>query len=84
MELKISPDLSERFTGLQALIAHIRGIKVEKGSIELEDFKEKIIKEVKEKYDIESLKDVPILRAYRDFFWRVGIDPLRFDLLLRH
>ncbi|MGQ9718297.1 MAG: B3/B4 domain-containing protein [Nitrososphaerales archaeon] len=77
MELKISPDLSERFTGLQALIVHIKGIKVEKGSIELEDFKEKIIKEVKEKYDIESLKDVQILRAYRDFFWRVGIDPTK-------
>ncbi|MGQ9469121.1 MAG: hypothetical protein ACUVTD_04760 [Nitrososphaerales archaeon] len=59
MELKISPDLTERFTGLQALIAHIRGIKVEKSNIELEGFKEKIIKEVKEKYDIESLKDVP-------------------------
>ncbi|MCP8321417.1 MAG: hypothetical protein H3Z52_10840 [archaeon] len=77
MELKISPDLIERFASLQALIAHIRGVKVEKGSIELEDFKEKIIKEVKENYDIERLKDVPILRAYRDFFWRVGIDPTK-------
>lgn len=77
MELNISPDLVERFTGLQALLAYIRGVKVEKQSIELEDFREKIIKEVKEKYDIESLKDVPILRAYRDFFWRVGIDPTK-------
>lgn len=77
MELKISPDLAERFAGLQALITSIRGIKVEKSNIELEDFKDKIIKEVKEKYDIESLKDVPILRAYRDFFWKVGIDPTK-------
>ncbi len=77
MELKISPDLIERFTGLQALLALVRGVKVEKQSIGLEDFKEKIIKEVREKYDIESLKDVPILRAYRDFFWRVGIDPTK-------
>ncbi|MCP8308390.1 MAG: hypothetical protein H3Z52_06570 [archaeon] len=77
MELKISPDLKERFTGLQALIAHIRGVKVESRNAELEDFKQKIIKEVKDKYDIESLKDVPIFRAYRDFFWRVGIDPTK-------
>jgi DNA/RNA-binding domain of Phe-tRNA-synthetase-like protein len=77
MELKISPDLAERFTGLQALITSIRGIKVEKSNTDLEVFKDKIIKEVKEKYDIERLKDVPILRAYRDFFWRVGIDPTK-------
>ncbi len=77
MELNISPDLKERFTGLQAIIAHIRGVRVEKGSTELENFKEKIVKEVKEKYDIERLKDVPIFRAYRDFFWRVGIDPTK-------
>jgi DNA/RNA-binding domain of Phe-tRNA-synthetase-like protein len=77
MELNISPDLMERFSGLQTLITYIRGVKVQKQSTELEDFKEKIIKEIKEKYDIESLKDVPILRAYRDFFWRVGIDPTK-------
>jgi DNA/RNA-binding domain of Phe-tRNA-synthetase-like protein len=77
MELKISPDLAESFAGLQALIAYIRGIKVEKSNIELEVFKEKIVKEIKNKYSIESLKDVPILRAYRDFFWRVGIDPTK-------
>jgi len=77
MELKISPDLKERFTGLQALIAHIRGVKVESRNAELEDFKQKIIKEVKDKCNIESLKDVPIFRAYRDFFWRVGIDPTK-------
>jgi DNA/RNA-binding domain of Phe-tRNA-synthetase-like protein len=77
MELSISPDLIERFNGLQALIAHIRGVKVDRGNTELEVFKEKIIKEVREKHDIESIKDVQIFRVYRDFFWRVGIDPTK-------
>jgi DNA/RNA-binding domain of Phe-tRNA-synthetase-like protein len=33
--------------------------------------------EVKSKYTLESLKDVQIFRAYRDFFWRAGIDPTK-------
>ncbi len=77
MELKIEQELIDRFTGLQALIIYIRGVKFERTNPDLEDFKEKIIEEVKENYDIESLKDVPIFRAYRDFFWRAGVDPTK-------
>jgi DNA/RNA-binding domain of Phe-tRNA-synthetase-like protein len=29
------------------------------------------------RYDLESLKDNPIVRAYRDFYWRIGIDPTK-------
>lgn len=28
-------------------------------------------------YDLESLKDDAIVRAYRDFYWRIGIDPTK-------
>jgi DNA/RNA-binding domain of Phe-tRNA-synthetase-like protein len=28
-------------------------------------------------YALETLKDEPRLRAYRDFFWRVGVDPTK-------
>jgi len=77
MELKIEQELIDRFTGLQALIVHMKGVKVVKRDSDLEDFKERIIKEIREKYDIKSLKDVSIFRAYRDFFWKVGIDPTK-------
>jgi DNA/RNA-binding domain of Phe-tRNA-synthetase-like protein len=45
--------------------------------VELEGFKEQLFRQVKEKYSLESLKDVPIFRAYRDFFWKAGIDPTK-------
>jgi DNA/RNA-binding domain of Phe-tRNA-synthetase-like protein len=32
---------------------------------------------VKQKYDLETLKQVPIFRTYRDFFWKIGIDPTK-------
>lgn len=34
-------------------------------------------KEVKTKYDVETLKDEPTVRAYRDLYWRLGIDPTK-------
>ena len=31
----------------------------------------------RERLDLATLKDEPALRAYRDFYWRVGIDPTK-------
>ncbi|MCY0849884.1 B3/B4 domain-containing protein [Sulfuracidifex metallicus] len=31
----------------------------------------------KVKGDVETLKDDPIVRAYRDFYWKIGIDPTK-------
>jgi DNA/RNA-binding domain of Phe-tRNA-synthetase-like protein len=33
--------------------------------------------EVRKKYNIETLKDNPTVRAYRDFYWKLGIDPTK-------
>lgn len=43
----------------------------------LRKFVEQISEETRKQYNLESLKDVPVLRAYRDFFWKVGIDPTK-------
>ena len=32
---------------------------------------------LRDRYELDSLRDDPIVRAYRDFFWRVGIDPTK-------
>ena len=32
---------------------------------------------IKSKYSLEMLKNDPIVRAYRDFYWRIGIDPTK-------
>ncbi|MGC9105504.1 MAG: B3/B4 domain-containing protein [Thermoprotei archaeon] len=41
---------------------------------------EEEVKKFEEKYskgDLEGLKDDPIVRAYRDFYWRLGVDPTK-------
>lgn len=77
MTLKIELNLKRRFPELQVLTCQILGVTVTKRSIELENFEQKLMKQVEEQYDLESLKDLPTFRAYRDFFWRVGIDPTK-------
>ena len=77
MDLKISADLVERFLGLRVLVVHVNGVRVEKEKVELQQFKEKVIKGIKQTYTLATVKDVPIFRAYRDFFWRISIDPTK-------
>lgn len=77
MSLKVAQELKARFPGLFALVAHIDGVKVERSDERLQKFAEQISEEIRKQYNLESLKDVPVLRAYRNFFWKVGIDPTK-------
>ena len=77
MVLEIEPSLGERFPGLQVLFGYVDGVRVEESGKELQGFKENVCAEVRGKYSLESLKDVSIFRSYRDFFWKVGIDPTK-------
>jgi DNA/RNA-binding domain of Phe-tRNA-synthetase-like protein len=77
MRVYIQPQLSERFPGLEVFVSDIEGVRVEGKNSELELFKEEVVNETKRTYDLATVKDVPIFRAYRDFFWRIGIDPTK-------
>lgn len=77
MSLRISDELKGSFPRLQVLASRIMGVKVEMRSEELEGFKKEVIGRVKKEHELGSLKDFPIFRAYRDFFWKVGIDPTK-------
>lgn len=37
----------------------------------------KLIKYIKSKYTLNGLKDDKTVRAYRDFYWKIGIDPTK-------
>ncbi|MFP4006333.1 MAG: B3/4 domain-containing protein, partial [Candidatus Hadarchaeia archaeon] len=60
-----------------AIFRSLKNIKVEKSSNELEKFKDAKIEELNQKLNLENLKDVPIFRKYRDFFWDLNIDPTK-------
>jgi len=77
VRLVIDRGLHSEFPGLAALLFAINEVHVEKSSDDLEKFKAESCRKFRSSYSLETLKDVPALRAYRDFFWRVGIDPTK-------
>jgi len=77
MMLRIDSELGARFPELSALLLDIDGVNIHKKDAELEKVKEEIATQTRNESDIESVKDEPIFRAYRDFFWTIGIDPTK-------
>ena len=77
MNIKIDVQLKTRFSDLTVLTCDVKDVKVEEQNVELEKFKDEIMEKVRIKYDLDSVKNLPTFRAYRDFFWRAGIDPTK-------
>ena len=75
--LRVDQRLQERFPGLAAQIVRFTGVKVSRGLPELEAYKEEVAEATKAKWDVDQLREHPTFRAYRDFFWRLGIDPTK-------
>ena len=66
-----------RFPELAICIGVICNVKVEKENGRINGLKKSVYEEVRAKYSIEALKDDRTVRAYRDFYWRLGIDPTK-------
>jgi len=77
MLLKVDPELNNRFPGLGAQIVIIGGVEVRREQPELERFKAEVAGRVMERWTLDELREHPIFRAYRDFFWRIGVDPTK-------
>lgn len=77
MALSIDSELSIRFPDLAVLLIQIDGVKIQKKDEELENFKREIMAQVRNEYNLDALKHHQTFRAYRDFFWRIGIDPTK-------
>ena len=77
MFLKLDEKLSARFPGLEAKIVHLEGVSVVKENQELEQYKDEVAERVRSRWTVEELKDHPMIRAYRDFFWKLDIDPTK-------
>jgi len=75
--LRLEPRLRERFPDLNAEIIHFRGVHVERQNKQLEEFKDEVAQRLKERWNLDQLRDDPVFRAYRDFFWKLGIDPTK-------
>jgi DNA/RNA-binding domain of Phe-tRNA-synthetase-like protein len=77
LTVEIVDDILKKFPEIRVLVRQINGVTVSETDPRLEVFKDEIFNDVKHRFTLENLKDEPIFRAYRDFFWRIGIDPTK-------
>lgn len=73
----IASEIKDRFPDLDVRFGKVEGLSIKRESDALEEFKSEIIEEIKNSYDLETLKDDPQMRLYRDFFWKINIDPTK-------
>lgn len=77
VRLEFTTAVREAFPELTAQLLPVEGLRVVPRDPSLEAYKEESMDDLRQILEIESLKDEPRLRAYRDFFWRMGVDPTK-------
>jgi len=60
--------------GISIAFSRVREVEVRESGRKVIEL---AVEEVRRKYTLESLKEDPVVRAYRDFYWRIGIDPTK-------
>lgn len=77
MELRVSEDVRKEYPDLHLAYLEIRGMKIGTGNDKVTN----IIKDESQKLlgalTLDTVKDREDFRAYRDFFWRIGVDPTK-------
>ncbi|MEM1537785.1 MAG: phenylalanine--tRNA ligase beta subunit-related protein [Candidatus Nezhaarchaeales archaeon] len=76
-EVAIDNALKERFQGISVAFRTVRGVKVEASKPGFKTRIEEVCASLKLRFKLEEVRLQPIFRAYRDFFWRIGIDPTK-------
>jgi len=72
-----SAEVLTKFPELAVCVGTISGIRNEKENDQLRQLRKTVYEEVNAKYDVEALKDNPTVRAFRDFYWNLDIDPTK-------
>jgi DNA/RNA-binding domain of Phe-tRNA-synthetase-like protein len=77
-DIEIDGELGALYPGLRALSRRLEGLTVSARNEALEEFKGQVFGRMEKSVrSLDELKDLPVVRAYRDFFWRVGLDPTK-------
>ncbi len=66
-----------RMLGVHIAYAIVADVKVEKNRVDVREYARHVVSRIVSQYNIDRLKEHPIIRAYRDFYWRLGIDPTK-------
>lgn len=79
MQINVNWDskVSAMFPRLSICIGIINNVHVQEENEHIKRLKKAVYEEVRATYNVETLKDNPTVRAYRDFYWKLNIDPTK-------
>jgi DNA/RNA-binding domain of Phe-tRNA-synthetase-like protein len=75
--MKFSQEVLDAFPGICVAEGDIRSVRIATESPGIETLKREVIREIQSRYSLEQVRNEPVFRAYRDFFWSVGVDPTK-------
>ena len=75
--MEIHKEILATFPGLSVAEGILGPLSIQETTPPLKALNDEIVRSIRERYTLERIKDEPLFRAYRDFFWRVGVDPTR-------
>lgn len=77
MRITIDPRVALGYPGLELVGQVVDGLEVAPRRDDLEAHKRRLEKEIRASGTPDDIKDDGRVRAYRDFFWSLGIDPTK-------
>jgi DNA/RNA-binding domain of Phe-tRNA-synthetase-like protein len=77
IDVKWDSVVSTMFRKLALCVGTMSGVCVEKDNEHIQQLRRDVYGQMRAKYAVETLKDNPTVRAYRDFYWKLGIDPTK-------
>jgi DNA/RNA-binding domain of Phe-tRNA-synthetase-like protein len=75
--MKFSREVLDAFPGISVAEGVIRSVHIAGSHPGLEALKQTVARELQSRYTLEQVRDDPVFRAYRDFFWHAGVDPTK-------
>jgi DNA/RNA-binding domain of Phe-tRNA-synthetase-like protein len=63
--------------GLKVVVIPLNELRVEVSSKEFEKYEQEVFSEIRAASTLDGIRDDPILRAYREFYWTFGMDPTK-------
>jgi DNA/RNA-binding domain of Phe-tRNA-synthetase-like protein len=75
--MEFDTEVLKTFPGIGVAEGAVRSVTILPVSSPLERHKREVIQNLQSRYHLDTVKNDPVFRAYRDFFWKVGVDPTK-------
>jgi len=75
--MEFSREVLKAFPGICVVEGDVRSVCITESDPGLAIVKSDVARKLQSRYTLDQVRDDPIFRAYRDFFWSVGIDPTK-------